>query len=293
MVNAFAVMLMQPDLPDAKTIQDNLDWFVSAVVTVLAFLLPYLIRHYGLIASKGRADRLGRIVALADQAVAMAEERARKDDLPLGPDRTERLSKLATAVEFVKKELQKSGIEVDPEEAKNYVIAAYGSKVGSVLPVGAIAAATAAVADRLQSLDRRADVALPPGVDRATHLIGLAANALQVELAKSGISISADDAASWLRAEVFRRLEGDDAALPASDQLERLATEAYAFVDRLRAGGKLALQASGPAEETDLRIAAAWLLSEVSERGLPVSLDQVEGAILAARAAREGGSLRR
>ncbi len=289
MIQPMLLALLQPAADAAGNVLDQVrnPTTVDLVLsTVSALGIPTIIWYVRRLFGQSRLDRFGRIVAVADQAVTLAEELNRTDRLPLSEDRKTRLTKAQAATRFLIEELKKSGINVDVEQAREYIDATYGAKIGGVRPLKAIEEAANAAADELERLQARTDLDLPAHVDRAAQLMGLASHALQVTLVKQGIDISLDDAASWLKAAVYRRLQDDDADVPAGERLTQLARRAFEFVDDLRSSGGFVLTSDGAQAETDLRVAAAWLLAEVSRRGLPVALDEVEDAIVTAASGR-------
>jgi hypothetical protein len=82
---------------------------------------------------------------------------------------------------------------------------------------------------------------------------------------------------TWVRAELLLRLQ--EPAPPAAGQLAQLAVQAVAFVDGLRASGRLAVEAGDAGVDIEADLATAWLLTEAARQGLAVTSDQIAEAI--------------
>jgi len=116
-------------------------------------------------------------------------------------------------------------------------------------------------------------------------LVDLAADWLSARLSEQrGVRINRTEAATWVRAELLNRLQIKQ--LPSGDSLLDLARQAIAYVNGLKASGRLA-QRPGAAE-FDVDIAAAWMLTEALQLGLNITPEEIANAVNTVIRARKG-----
>lgn len=273
-------MLLQEATGNGNFFTENaalIDAILQLLLVIVPFIITWYIRTYvkGTTAEK-EAAAIVNIANAAMDYVENLDNRGEFDNLQLPPEFSKGLHKLNLAGEWMEQELKRAGIEISNEEAQKWIASEFQKRVGDVRMVGSIAEAARSAVDLIRGLERSGLVALPPGVDEITYLAEMAADWVVTQLAEQGASISREEALTWVRAELLNTFQLQEDDLPTNDRLAKLARQAVAFLQELKASGKLAI--SGANVETD--IATAWLLTEVAKQGLVVTSDQVAKAMV-------------
>lgn len=257
--------------------KDWLDIVIQVLVVVIPIVLAWYFRTYvrGTAAEKDWAA----IIRLSNSAIDYVENLDTQDKLELPPEVKKGAYKLKLAGEWLESELQRAGIKMTDEEAQRWIASEFQKRMGDVRMVGTIAQLTCMALDLIQGLEQSKLIEIPPEMDRISYLTELAADWVLAELARRGASISREEALSWVRAELVRRLQAQAGELPVTDRLAKLAGQAVAFLEGLKASGQLSVRpgVSGINVETD--IATAWLLTEAAKQGLAVTSDQIAEAV--------------
>src|SRR3972149_5306826 len=74
--------------------------------------------------------------------------------------------------------------------------------------VAAIVRLSNAAIDFVENLDKRGELALPPDVKKGSHKLKLAAEWMESELKRAGISVTDDEAKKWIASEFQKRMGG-------------------------------------------------------------------------------------
>jgi hypothetical protein len=120
-------------------------------------------------------------------------------------------------------------------------------------------------------------VTIPADKDPLLFLCELAADWVVMQLAARGVSITAEEALTLVRAEFLQQLnerpyEPVEVEIPAGPpDLESLVAQALAFVSGLPASN-----GNGP---TARDLATAWVLTEVAKRGLGFAPAEIAAAV--------------
>jgi hypothetical protein len=247
---------------------------VQVIILVVPAVAAWLLRRY--VKSSAGGNTIATISRMANAAIDYAENLDRRGELPLPPDARKGAEKLRIASRWLSGELARAGIRVQDAEAQKWVAAEFQRRVGDVRPVAALAELSAAAVQMVQGLEQHRLISPPPGADRADYMAGLAADWLVAQLARQkGATIGREEALSWVRAELVSQLQGQLGTLPQGDRLARLAQGAAAFLEQLKASGRLANTSAA----MDADVATAWLLTEAARQGLDVDGAQIVAAL--------------
>jgi hypothetical protein len=260
--------------------KDLLDILVQVLVLVIPIVLSWFIRTY--VRSSAAENNLAAITRLSNSAIDYVENLDKRGDLALPPEVKKGGYKLKLASQWLESELQRVGIKMDDEQAGKWVASEFQKRVGGVQPVATLAEVAQSAVELMLNLDRNRLVRLPPEVDRVAYLAGLGADWAVAQSAKSGVSVSRDEALIWVRAELLEHLKVHVSDLPALDRLSGLAEQAIEFVEQLKADGRITVPAGATREDIETDLLVAWLLTEAAREGLVVTSDQIVEATTAA-----------
>jgi hypothetical protein len=271
--------------------KDLLDLLIQLLIIVLPIVLTWFARTY--VKSEQAQKRMGSIVRLANIAIDYAEDLDKRGDLDKYLrmynlpqeiiDHTSRgIQKLNLAGVFVEQELAKIGVEVTNEEAKAWIASEFRSRVGDIgKERTAVTRAQEAVVI-LQNLDQSGLIDLPDDVDQALHIADRIADWILEQTDGEDDPVVQHE----VRLRVRRELLGNGTPTgntpppspkaPSGTDLETLAQEAVRYVEELKQSHDLTLP------ESD--VAAAWILTEVTKRNIPVTTDQIARAVREAMA---------
>jgi hypothetical protein len=271
------------DAPVSPT-KDLLDALVQLMVIVIPIIISWFIRTY--LRDRGAEPKVAAITRMANSAIDYAENLDKRGELNLPPDVRKGLYKLQLAGNWLEDELKRVGISMTDEEAKKWIASEFQRRIGGggASMVGHISTVTKEAVEMVQTMARNNIVTIPPNIDRFSYLAGLAADWVVTQTAQEGVSISREEAMTWVRAELFKLLPSG--GFPTGDPLADLARQAIAFLDDLKARGQFSLRPGegGASMETDL--ATAWVLTEAAKQGLSVTSDQIVQAVRTALAQR-------
>ncbi len=265
---------MQEILKPAK---DVLDLLVQLLVLVIPVVISWFIRTY--VRGSTVQWNLAAIGRLSSAAIDYVENLDSRGDIVLPPGINKGGHKLKLATQWLSGELNRAGIDMSDDQAEKWIASEFQKRAGDSRSDDAIAEFSGTAVDLIEHLDGTKLLEPPAGVDRTSYLAGLAADWIITQLAKRGTSISRDEALAWVRAEELQRLEAKIGKLPVDDRLATLAIGAVEFLEKLKAGGQLAIQPGSPGEDIDTDVATAWLLTEAAKAGLVVTSDQIAQAI--------------
>ena len=264
---------MEQLIPITKQV---LDILIQLALLIVPIIISWFIYTY--VRSTAAGNNVAAIVRLANAAIDYIENLDKRGDLVVGPDVKKGGVKLKLAANWLEQELQKSGIKIDDEQAQKWVAAEFQKRVGDIRPVAAFGEVTRMAVNLIQDLERNHFITLPPNVERDAHLAVLASDWVVTQLAKGGVTVSRDEAMTWVRAELLQRLQDQVSVLPAGERLTKLAEGAVDFLERLKASGQIAVRPGVADEDIETDITTAWLLTEAAQQGLSVSSSQIARA---------------
>lgn len=264
-----------------------IDSLFQLVIVVVPVVITWFIRTY--VRASSKQNQIAATVRLANAAIDAIENMDRTGRLVLPPDVEKGGYKLKLATEWLESELNRNGIQMSTPDAEKWVAAEFQQRVGGVRSVGTIAELTKQAVDMIQDLGRNKLIDIPPDVDRTLYMTGLAADWLLARLAENGVSITQDEAMSWVRAELLQRMGTPTATLASDLPLTDLAQHAIAFVNQLKASGTLRVRPGAPNEDIENDLAIAWALTEAAKQNMSVSSEQVADAVASARKTQGGG----
>lgn len=253
----------------------NVDALFKLLLVIIPLFLSLIIRSH-LLGVKAERD-IGAVARLANESIDYVENLDRRGDLILPPDTRKGAFKARLASTWLLTELQRAGVSMTEQQASSWVASEYQKRVGDVRSVSALSEAARAGVQMIQDLQSSGLIQLPPDVDRSVYLSGAAADWVVTELAKSGTTITRDEALTWVRAEMLRQLQTLTA--PSAEHLGQLAKEAVAFLTRLKSTGQLRLRPGTGAENLDNDLVTAWILVEAAKEGLNVTVDDINQAV--------------
>lgn len=251
-----------------------LDVLIQVVIIVTPILITWFIRTY---VKGSTAERdIAAIVRLSNTAIDYAENLDKRGELVVSPDVSRGIQKLNLASSWLESELNRAGVKITNDEAQQWVSAEFQKRVGDIRLGSAVAKLTQEAVAMIQNLERRQLIDLPSEMDRLTYLAGLGADWVVAGLAQQSISLSREEALTFVRAALLRQLQVPNENLPSTERLIALAKRAVDFLEELRASGQLQLVGT---QETD--IAVAWLVTEAAKQGLVISHEEINEAITA------------
>lgn len=261
------------------------------VIPIAAAVLTWFLRTY--VKSAEAEKTLGAIVRLSNSAIAFAQDVDERGELEKYlklwnmPDdvinlTSDGLKKLNLAGGWLEAELKKQGVEMSDEEAKAWVAAQFQQQVGDLGRERTVTERTKEAVGLLQALAGSGLISLPADPVRAAQLADQLAGWVLAQQKKSPGDQLREEALLRVRTQLSAPLPPSVAAAAPSTpaapspeaQLADLARQSVRYVEQLKASHELTLP------EAD--IAVAWVLTEVTQRGLPVTAAQIAGAVRAA-----------
>lgn len=250
---------------------------IQLVLVAIPIVLSWFVRNY--IRGNTAEKKIGTVVRLANAAIDYVENLDRRGDLMLPGTVKKGGHKLQLAADWLEKELNKNGLDLSTEEARQWVASEFQRRMGGVQMVGTIADLTKRAVEIIEALESSKAIELPEQVDRITYLAGLAADWVVAQFAMQGGTISHAEAVTWVRAELLEQQQARGYTKPSNSELATLARQAVSFVEGLKATGQLVLQPGAPRATVETDVATAWLLTEIAKRGLAVSSEEITQAI--------------
>jgi hypothetical protein len=260
--------------------QDFLTLLLQALLVGTAISAAWMYSRY--LRSVQAQNRLSLARRLAEAAVEYVEDLDSRGELgqPAGSDRNAQKRELAA--QRLISQMQEAGFAISAEQAHMWIAVESHQRSISQPPLEKIAELARASLDVAQRLEQAHLVEPPANVNSSVFLAGLAADWLTAEMAKSGVNLSRDQAATWVRGEILHRLQTQAAQATVEDPLARLAREAVEFMENLKASGRLTIHPGAAGGSVEMDVATGYLITEVAKRGLAVTADQIYEAIDAA-----------
>lgn len=256
----------------SESVKELLEILIQVIIVVVPVLITWFIRTY-IKGSTAERD-FAAIASLSNMAIDYAENMDLQGKLELSPEMSKGLQKLNLASDWLLGELNRADIKMSNEEAQKWISAEFQKRVGDVRMVGAVAKLTTEAVDVISDLEKRELIDLPSDLDRITYLTSLGADWVVAGLAKSGVALSREEALTYVRAELMRQFQLAGNNLPTNEQLIVLAKRAIAFLEEIKASGKLNLEG---ASESDITM--AWMLTETAKQGLSVTPNDISTAL--------------
>jgi len=276
--------------------KDILDLLFNLVIIIVPLFATWLLRNW--VKHAGDEKKIATIIRVANTAIDYAEDLDQRGDLeqivqslPLPVEiqsqASKGIQKLNVAGKWVEHELKQMGISITNEEAQNWIAAEYQRRLGTVGGGAKIVGQTGEVIKLLEALQARGLISLPPHLRKITDLTrqidDWLAGARPQAVAETMAAV-ASASQSPLPSDVF---PVSDSVTPepsaeeqiTNNQLADLAAQAVEYVEELKASYDLTIP--------DLDIATAWMLTEVTKRGISVRPEQIAGQIRAAFAHNE------
>ena len=268
------------------TNRELLDLILQTVLLVLPLIITWYVRKY----VKGtRAEKdLAAMVSLSNSAIDYVEnldKQGKLDELTLSPDLSKGLQKLTMASRWLEAELQRHDISVTQEEASQWIRSEFQRRVGDVEMVSDLDKLAETAVNTIRFLEEQGLITVPDQANKWIFLMELAADWLiaQFALENSG-TLTHEEALTWIRAAYMKSL-GQTSLLPALTplpevSLDTLAQQAVQFLQAAKTSGRLNTEAGTAGRDIELNIATAWLLTEITKRGMPVNTGQIATAVI-------------
>jgi len=272
-------------MPKLAQLQDLLSAVVQLMIVIIPVVITWFIRTY--VRGTTAERNLAAIVQLSNSAIDFVENLDKGGELNLPPNVKKGGFKLKLATGWLEDELKRMGINMTDTDAQKWIASEFQKRMGDVRPVKDIAESTRAAVDLVLKMQQNKMVDLPPDIDRISYLAGLAADWVLTQLStKNFTNISREEVLSWTRAELVEILQPGVNETSSGDRLAKLAREAVEYVEQLKADNRLMIQPSVPSANVEADAAAARLLTQALEQGIPITSAQIGDAIANALQAR-------
>ncbi|GJM42024.1 MAG: hypothetical protein DHS20C20_23060 [Ardenticatenaceae bacterium] len=264
----------------STAIDQTLDVIIQILIIVIPIVISWYIRTYvrGSVAEKD----IAAIVRLSNVAIDYVENLDNRGDLNLPPEVGKGAFKLKKAGNWLENELRRANINITSEEAEKWISSEFQKRVGNVQMVGNLSQLAKNAVNLVRNLDQNDLIDLPPDGERLNYLTVLGADWVIAQAAAAGISVSQDEALTWVRAGILDSLQIESNNLPPNEQLAQLAKQAVSFLSELKAQGQLSIQSETGRGNLEMDVAMAWLLAEAAKRGLPATTEQITTSLLSA-----------
>jgi hypothetical protein len=280
---------------DTKQISDTINLVFQILMLILpiaSLFIAWFLRTY--VKSANAEKTVGSIVQLSNAAINFAQnldergqlsEYLKMFNMPQDViDLTSKgLQKLNLAGKWSVGEFARMGIKMTDEEAQAWIASEFQKRMGGVGPERDTAAHTSDAVNLLLTLQQSGLISLPADANQAALLTSKITEWAATQPATGATSLPQAGALSQSRAQPPEKPQPSaELSGPSVEaQLTQLATQSVQYVEQLKASHQLILP------ETD--IAAAWVLTEVTKQGLPVTTDQIARAVRAAFESKKKG----
>ena len=268
---------------------DNISQTLDMVFQIIMLLLPiiaavatWFLRTY--VKSAKLETDVAAIIRLANNAIDCVEDIDSRGELGKYlkmwnmPDdiinlTSDGLKKLNLAGKWLESELGRQGIQMTDEEAKAWIAAQFQSRVGDIGRDRGIAERTQEAASLLRALDQSGLIALPADATQVAMLGDAVATWVIGQLGDEEAGLLREQALAQFGSQLGStpQVSGEPATAPLESQLADLARQSVQYVEQLKASHELTLP--------EMDIAVAWVLTEVTKRGLAVTAEQLAGAV--------------
>ncbi len=270
--------------PIFSSTQAFLTFLVQVLLLIVALFAAWMFSRY--LRSVLAQNRLSAIRRLAEVAVDYVEHLDGRGELS-APVRTDRAArKRELAAQWLVGRLKDEGVRISTEQAQTWIAAEMHRRVGSLPPVEKVAELARTSVELAQRLEQAHLVATPANVNASAYLAGLSADWLAVEAAKLGVNLQREQALAYVRGVTLEKLVARANQVTIEDPLTRLAWEAVEYMENLKASGKQTIRPGAGGGNLEMDITTAWMITEVTRRGLAVTADQISDALEAELAQR-------
>ncbi len=280
---------------DTKQISDTINLVFQVLMLILpiaAVFITWFLRTY---VKSANADKtVGSIVQLSNAAIDFVQNLDERGELAkylkmwnMPEDvinlTSDGLKKLNLAGKWAESEFARLGIKMTDEEAKAWIASEFQKRMGGVGPERAATARTGDAANLLLTLQQSGLISLPADAGQAALLANKIAEwaATQPGPGATGLSQAEVVVQSPTPPPEKPQVPMESPAPSVETQLAQLGAQSVQYVEQLQASHQLTLP------ETD--IAVAWVLTEVTKQGLPVTTDQIARAVRAAFESKKKG----
>jgi hypothetical protein len=275
---------------------DQVNATINLVLQIVLFIIPiaaavvaWFLRTY-VKSSKAEKD-IAAITRLSNAAIDFAEDLDKRGDLEKYlkmwnmPDdviglTSNGLKKLNLAGKWLETELGRQGIQMTDEEAKNWIAAQFQNQTGDIGQDRGINQRTQEAVSLLQTLHQSGVITLPSDSTQVTRLSNVVSNWVVSQLGQQETGALHEQAQTTFESALTppAPAAGQPTVPSLEDQVDDLARQSVQYVEQLKASHELTL--------SEVDIAVAWVLTEVTKRNLPVTTGQIAGAVNRAFAAR-------
>jgi hypothetical protein len=273
---------------DAKQISDMINLVFQVLMLILpiaAVLITWFLRTY--VKSANTEKTIAAIMQLSEAASRTVQDMGDRKELDkylkmwnmpedVRNSASEGLQKLNLASKWASGEFARIGIKMTDEEAKAWIASEYQKRMEGIGLERDATARTSDAVNLLRTLQQSGLISLPADASQAALLTSKIAEWATAQPATGATSLPQAGAPSQSQAQPPEkpRPSAELSGPSVEAQLAQLATQSVQYVEQLKASYK------GTLSETD--IAAAWVLTEVTKQGLPVTTDQIARAVRAA-----------
>lgn len=264
---------------------DRVFQVIMLILPIVAAVATWFLRTY--VKSAKVEKDVAAIVRLSNAAIDFAEDLDKRGELgkylkmwDMPEDvislTSNGLKKLSLAGKWLESELGRQGIQVTDEEAKAWIASQFQSRVGDIGRERGIAARTEEAVSLLNALQQSGLITLPADGTRVAMLGDAVANWVIGQLDAGEADILREEALARVEGQLVLKPQASAEPVPSplESQLTDLARQSVQYVEQLKASHQLTLPA--------VDIALAWVLTEVTKRGLPVTTDQIASEVHAA-----------
>jgi hypothetical protein len=264
--------------------QDLFDLLIKILVILIPAALTWFVRTY--VNSAKSEKTLAGIVQLANIAIDYAEDLDKRGDLEkyldiwgvpddVKSEASAGIQKLNVAGKWLESQLKELGIEMTDKEAQSWIASEFRKRVGDTGKERRIAELTQEAVDLLQALQGQGVISLSTELDQA---VLLADNVAAWVIGQLGDDSELARAEALVRARTAlmtdSRLSGFAGELSMETRLADLANRSVQYVQDLKRDQDLTLP--------EVDIAVAWMLTEVTKKGLDANGDQIASAVQSA-----------
>ena len=280
--------------------KEVIDLLVQILIIIIPILLTWFLRTY--VKGTMRERDLAAIVNLSNTAIDYVENLDKQGHLEetvkalnLPSEVTGGVRKLYVAGDWLEKELKRNDITISDQDARNWINAEFQKRLGGVQMSSKMDDLARTAVNTIYGLLQQGTIELPQDKDQLTYLVELAADFFITQYtAETGGSISQEQALTWVRSAMISYLNGQGIATPLApalvpgtnatveERLAFLALQAIVKVEELVANGRLHVQPGNRGGDVRLNVATAWLLTEVVNQNIEVTVDQIGEAVLKA-----------
>jgi hypothetical protein len=277
---------------DLEQINQTLDIIFQVlmfVIPIAAALITWFLRTY--VKSAESEKTVAAIVRLSNSAIDFAEDLDNRGELEkylklwnMPEDvvglTSNGLKKLNLAGKWLESELGRMGVRMTDEEAQAWIASEFQKRVGDIGRERTISEQTGEAVSLLQVLQTSGLISLPTDVAGASQLANLVADWAIAQSEQEKGDLMREDALVRVRTQLTTQpLPVTEPSVPSLEtQLAELARQSVLYVEQLEASHALTLP--------EVDIAVAWVLTEVTKRGLAVTTEQIAGSVSRAFAER-------